>query len=496
MSETDVAAAAQVPLGDPVSTLKLDDARRRIVDWYKELGYYYVDVKYALEPSARQHARARALRRDSRATRSSSARSSSAGSTNTRESVVRRRIALAGRAAVPDERRPARRRSASRRSASSRASPSASATRTSRRRTRTSSSTWSSGPATYLELELGFSTGEGVRGDARVRRAEHLRLRHRRDLPRAALVPAGLPHPRPAGEAELRAGRRTSLARRDHAELAWSRTWASARSCRADRRRSTCATSSATSRSTRSSALGPHLPAPERGAPGERSAGASSTTTSASSSSAPSSSTSAQPAPTAHVGQLGVGVAAPRAGRRQHRRRGARRPRVGPAGQRVQRPQGTYVVLGAELVELVPGGQPVQAGTNIDPSSARTLRPPRCPRSSQPAPQAKAHFVRLTQTFAGYLPISARISFAAELRLGENVHTAVVPSTPTRTREHAVRPTARTPIGSSSWAASTRCAAGCRTRSCPRSTPTDRAGTRRSARARATTAQSPSAAAT
>jgi outer membrane protein insertion porin family len=50
-SEAEVADAAQVPLGEPVSTTKLDDARRRIVDWYKELGYYYVDVKYTLEPS-------------------------------------------------------------------------------------------------------------------------------------------------------------------------------------------------------------------------------------------------------------------------------------------------------------------------------------------------------------------------------------------------------------------------------------------------------------
>jgi outer membrane protein insertion porin family len=50
-SEADVADAAQLALGEPVSTTKLDDARRRIVDWYKELGYFYVDVKYTLEPS-------------------------------------------------------------------------------------------------------------------------------------------------------------------------------------------------------------------------------------------------------------------------------------------------------------------------------------------------------------------------------------------------------------------------------------------------------------
>lgn len=50
-SEREIADVAQVPLGEGASTSQLEDARRRIVDWYKEHGYYYVDVKYALEPS-------------------------------------------------------------------------------------------------------------------------------------------------------------------------------------------------------------------------------------------------------------------------------------------------------------------------------------------------------------------------------------------------------------------------------------------------------------
>jgi len=58
-SEERVAAAANVGLGDPVNTLRLDDARRRILDMYREEGYAYADVKYALEPS-RDHTRARA----------------------------------------------------------------------------------------------------------------------------------------------------------------------------------------------------------------------------------------------------------------------------------------------------------------------------------------------------------------------------------------------------------------------------------------------------
>ena len=93
-SESDVAGAAQVPVGEFVSTTKLDDARRRIVDWYKELGYAYVDVKYTLEPSL-DNTRAR-VRFD--VTEGDQVIVSDIvihGLVETRESVVRRRIALA-----------------------------------------------------------------------------------------------------------------------------------------------------------------------------------------------------------------------------------------------------------------------------------------------------------------------------------------------------------------------------------------------------------------
>jgi outer membrane protein assembly factor BamA len=94
VSEKAVADAAQVPIGDYVSTSKLDDARRRIVDWYKELGYAYVDVRYALEPSL-DNTRTR-VRFD--VTEGDQVRISGIvlrGLVRTRESVVRRRIALA-----------------------------------------------------------------------------------------------------------------------------------------------------------------------------------------------------------------------------------------------------------------------------------------------------------------------------------------------------------------------------------------------------------------
>jgi outer membrane protein assembly factor BamA len=93
VSEKVVADAAQVPLGEYVSTARLDDARRRIVDWYKELGYFYVDVKYVLEPSL-DNTRAR-VRFD--VTEGDQVYVSAIvlrGLNDTRESVVRRRIAL------------------------------------------------------------------------------------------------------------------------------------------------------------------------------------------------------------------------------------------------------------------------------------------------------------------------------------------------------------------------------------------------------------------
>ena len=44
-------SAADVKLGSWVSTVKLEEARRRVVDAYKEEGYAFVDVKYVLEQS-------------------------------------------------------------------------------------------------------------------------------------------------------------------------------------------------------------------------------------------------------------------------------------------------------------------------------------------------------------------------------------------------------------------------------------------------------------
>jgi outer membrane protein assembly factor BamA len=85
--------------------------------------------------------------------------------------------------------------------------------------------------------------------------------------------------------------------------------------------------------------------------------------------------------------------------------------------------KGTYVYLGAELVNSVPEG----AAVSPNVPSTCTIPDPTNPvveAALAPAPQAFSHFVRLTQTFAGYVPITRNISLALELRLGENVRTA------------------------------------------------------------------------
>jgi outer membrane protein insertion porin family len=93
VAERAVADAARVPLGEAASTAKLEDARRRIVDWYKELGYYYVDVKYAIESSpdnTRTRVRFDVAEGDQVIVRDIILR----GLDRTKEGVVRRRIAL------------------------------------------------------------------------------------------------------------------------------------------------------------------------------------------------------------------------------------------------------------------------------------------------------------------------------------------------------------------------------------------------------------------
>jgi outer membrane protein assembly factor BamA len=59
IEERRLAAAGEIELGQPANVQKLEEARRRIVDAYKEEGFAYVDVRYTLEESL-DHTRARA----------------------------------------------------------------------------------------------------------------------------------------------------------------------------------------------------------------------------------------------------------------------------------------------------------------------------------------------------------------------------------------------------------------------------------------------------
>ena len=51
LAPTELAKAANVPLGHFANNLELEDARKRVVEAYKEEGYAFVDVKYSLEQS-------------------------------------------------------------------------------------------------------------------------------------------------------------------------------------------------------------------------------------------------------------------------------------------------------------------------------------------------------------------------------------------------------------------------------------------------------------
>jgi len=51
IEEKKLAEAAAIRLGDPANTVKIEEAKRRIIDLYKEEGFYYVDVRTSLERS-------------------------------------------------------------------------------------------------------------------------------------------------------------------------------------------------------------------------------------------------------------------------------------------------------------------------------------------------------------------------------------------------------------------------------------------------------------
>ncbi|WP_394836136.1 BamA/TamA family outer membrane protein [Pendulispora rubella] len=93
ISERTLALAAQLSLGTPVNTVKLEEARRRLLDVYREEGYAFVDIKYTLDESL-DHTRARARFEITEGEQVIVRNIVIQGNDLTREGVIRRRIAL------------------------------------------------------------------------------------------------------------------------------------------------------------------------------------------------------------------------------------------------------------------------------------------------------------------------------------------------------------------------------------------------------------------
>lgn len=93
IEEKRLALASQLTLGDYVSQNALEDARRKIADTYKEEGFFYVDVKYAID-KAPDSTRARVRFDIAEGERVIVRRVLIRGNRLTHEGVIRRRVAL------------------------------------------------------------------------------------------------------------------------------------------------------------------------------------------------------------------------------------------------------------------------------------------------------------------------------------------------------------------------------------------------------------------
>jgi len=93
LSPAELAKAADVKLGQYASTVKLEEARRRVVDAYKEEGYTFADVKYSLEQSP-DHTRARVRFAVAEGEQVNVRNIVLRGNVFTRDAVIRKRIAL------------------------------------------------------------------------------------------------------------------------------------------------------------------------------------------------------------------------------------------------------------------------------------------------------------------------------------------------------------------------------------------------------------------
>ncbi|HEY2368103.1 MAG TPA: BamA/TamA family outer membrane protein, partial [Polyangiaceae bacterium] len=161
ISEKDLAAAAELDLGEAVSALKIDEARRRIVDRYREEGFFYADAKYDIQRSL-DNTQARARFDVVEGDRVIVSQIVIQGNAVTNESVIRRRIALK----IGEPFRTSDVRKTQERIATLNVFSSVSVVLQDPQvpqRQKTVIITVSEKPTQYIEPSIGFSTGEGAR---------------------------------------------------------------------------------------------------------------------------------------------------------------------------------------------------------------------------------------------------------------------------------------------------------------------------------------------
>ncbi len=93
LTEARLARATELVVGDPASAIKMEDARRKLIDLYKEEGYAYADVKYTLDSSA-DHTRARIRFDVVEGDQVIVQRIVIRGNSRTNDATIRRRLAL------------------------------------------------------------------------------------------------------------------------------------------------------------------------------------------------------------------------------------------------------------------------------------------------------------------------------------------------------------------------------------------------------------------
>ena len=162
LTEKDLAEAADVELGKPVSSLKIDEARRHILDKYREEGFFYADVKVDIQRSL-DNTNARARFDIVEGPRVVVSQIIVQGNVITNESVIRRRIALE----VGQPYRTSDVRKTQERIATLNVFTSVSVVLQDPQVPETKKTviiTVAEKPTQYIEPSLGFSTGEGARG--------------------------------------------------------------------------------------------------------------------------------------------------------------------------------------------------------------------------------------------------------------------------------------------------------------------------------------------